>query len=94
MVFMNGVINKNVMKVNGIIIKWMVKELWLGLMVENMKVNLLMIINKVMEYIIGVMVENMMVIGRIINNMVLVNIQMLKIWQEKVNGIMENELDG
>lgn len=48
-------------------------------MVENMKVNLLMIINKVMVYIIGVMVENMMVIGRIINNMVLVNIQMLMV---------------
>ena len=48
-------------------------------MVENMKVNLLMIINKVMEYIIGEMIENMMVIGRIINNMVLVNIQMLMV---------------
>lgn len=34
---MNGVISKNDMKENGIIIKWMEKGLWSGLMEKNMK---------------------------------------------------------
>lgn len=61
--FINGVMAKNNMKVYGITIRWMEKELWHGKMEENMKENFKMIINMGLECIIGKMVESMRVIG-------------------------------
>lgn len=66
----------------------------LGMMVENTLVTMLMTKNMDMVYLNGLMAENIKGIGRMENNMVKEYILDQMVAREKVNGIMEKELDG
>ena len=65
---MCGLMEEYIM-VSGLIIKWKVKELLLGVMEESMSANINMIKNMEMVHLNGQMVENILVNGIRENNM-------------------------
>jgi hypothetical protein len=79
------------MKESGLIIKCMVMECLLGQMAESMRVNTLMTRKKVREPLHGLMEEYILEAGLMANNMVLVNILLLKESTREVNGKRERE---